>query len=181
MNNAQLYHVAPDAANSGDWCSEYYPGVSPSGDQMILVALESMMYAYRFDQEGRYLERLEKPQVGYTYPSEIRKTIQEQQAETRHRETKRREAISAWASELSLQLATVKVLKFNSRIDGVTGSGQRGPALAIYDYPLYFDSGYLGDEEEAAKTLQQWHDRGAFVLIWNDHEYAIDRHGKLFC
>ena len=70
MDNRQLYHVAPNVADSGDWYSEYYPGVSPSGDQMILVSLESMMYAYRFDHEGRYLERLERQRAGYTPPSE---------------------------------------------------------------------------------------------------------------
>jgi len=181
MDNRQLYHVAPNVADSGDWYSEYYPGVSPSGDQMILVSLESMMYAYRFDHEGRYLERLERQRAGYTPPSELRRTIQEQQVEHRNRDAKRREEISAWARELGFSLATIKVWKFNSRVDGVDGGSRFGPAIAIYDYPQYFDSGYVGDDTEVETTLQRWHERGAFVLMWNDHEYTLDRHGRLFC
>ena len=62
------------------------------------------------------------------------------------------ERILAWADELGLRPATIRVRKFRSEPDG--------PPLEIYDHPTYYDEGLLTDEEREDR-FRRWRELGA--------------------
>jgi hypothetical protein len=126
---------------------------------MLLVLHYERMYAFRFDAAGRYRGRLERAMAPPQRPEPPTEPSPRRRAE-----------VLAWAKELGLRPATIRVRKFESEYDE--------PYLAIYDHPTYFETGDMGSDEEREETLRWWHDVGAFVLWFEGEQYWLDGQGQ---
>jgi hypothetical protein len=159
----RLYGIAPQLTSSGGWVagSDYYPGVAPPGEQVIVLVKARGMHAFRFDAAGRYLGRLDRASPGPPptgdpggRPGELDPDLQ------------------GWLDELGLRPATLRVRKFNTKHDG--------PSLYIRDYPMYFEDEGWDSEEEFQERFGWWLELGAFVLCWDGSDHWINGQGRHF-
>jgi hypothetical protein len=160
MSTEKLYPIAPDGGGVTQW-SRYFPGVTPAGDQVIILGEGQRMHAYWFDAAGLYLRREDRAMTVRTREPSPQEQLQGRPARPR-----------AWARELGLTPATIRVQKFQSSYDG--------PVLQILDYPRRFEDGETGTDEEREELLRWWHDLGAFVLSWDGTEYTLNGEGERF-
>jgi hypothetical protein len=164
MSAERLYPIAPPLASSGDWVEGlgYCSGVTPTGEQVILRGGPRTMHAFRFDAEGHYLGRLDRDRAAAPGPGQPGGPPPGRRADD----------LLAWADELGLRPAMIRVRKFHSEHDG--------PSLYIDDYPVHFEDEGWDSDEEFAERFAWWLERGAFVLCWHGKEHWIDREGQEF-
>jgi hypothetical protein len=163
MSTERLYPIAPALAGPGRWdpASLYYPGVTPAGEQVVIFGRGGLLHAFRFDAAGRYLGRLDRPMTVPPSPYPAARPSPTWRAD-----------VLAWARELGMSPAPVRVRQFLSEYGG--------PRLYLEDHPMHFEDGDLGDDEEREETLRRWHERGAFVLCWDGKELWLDGQGRRF-
>lgn len=146
-----LYPIGTGAEFT-EW-AKYYPGVLPSGEQVILFQKGVNVHAYRFDAAVNYLGRTDR-------------TVADGRAGNG------RGGALAWAEELRMTPATIRIKRFHTPYDG-------GPTMCIQDHPVHHEDD-LGNDEERAAILGEWERLGAFVMFQGTTEHWIDRHGERF-